>query len=134
MQRATLTMATCVILASASAVLAPTAASAASGALAGTWASLDTDGSNQVLDITGSGRQAYSMVYVDDSATGACDGNPAQLAGPGFVDGSDLLMVATLVCLPGGNVIGTRLAINFHYDAGTDTLNDSLGIVWHRVS
>jgi hypothetical protein len=39
----------------------------------------------------------------------------------------------TLVCLPGGNVFRSRLAIGFGYDAGTDTLTDSFGIVWHRA-
>jgi hypothetical protein len=134
MKRATLSLATGVILASASAVLAPAAASAATGPLAGTWTSIDTDGSNQTLDITGSGRHAYSMVYLDESATSACGGNPAQLSGSGFVDGSDLLMVATLVCLPGGNDFRTRLTITFVYDTGTDTLTDAFGIVWHRAS
>lgn len=81
----------------------------------------------------GSGNHAYSMVYVDDSATGACNGDPARISGPGFVDGSDLLMVATLVCLPGGNAFG-RITIGFEYDAGTDTLSDNFGIVWHRAS
>ena len=133
MKRAVLSIATSVILASASAVLAPAAASAASGALTGTWASIDTDGSNQTLDITGSGRHAYSLVYVDESATTACGGNPARVTGPGFVDGSDLVMDGTLVCLPGGNVVRHRLAINFSYDTGADTLTDAFGIVWHRV-
>ena len=62
-------------------------ASAASGPLAGTWTSVDIDGSNQTLDIMGSGSHAYSMIYSDESATNACDGDPAVVSGPGFVDG-----------------------------------------------
>jgi hypothetical protein len=134
MKRATLTLVTAVILAAASAVLTPTAASAASGALAGTWTSIDNDGSTQTLDITGSGRHAYSMVYVDESATSACDGNPAQVSGPGYVEGEDLVMVGSLVCLPGGNDLRTRITLFFDYDAGADTLTDSFGIVWERAS
>lgn len=133
MNRATLPIAASVILAAAGTVLAPAAASASSGVLAGSWTSIDTDGSNQTLDIRGSGRNAYGMTYVDESATSACGGNPARLSGPGYADGSDLVMVATLVCLPGGNVVGTRLAIDFHYDGAADTLTDGFGIVWHRA-
>lgn len=36
---------------------------AASGPLAGTWTSVDTDGSNRTLDIKGSGVHVYSMFY-----------------------------------------------------------------------
>ena len=133
MKRAPLTLATAALLATASAFLAPTAASGVSGTLAGTWTSTDTDGSTQTLDITGSGRHAYSMVYVDESATGACAGDPAQVTGPGFVEGEDLVMVGTLVCLPGGNGLRTRISIFFDYDAGADTLTDSFGIVWERA-
>jgi hypothetical protein len=49
------------------------------------------------------------------------------------VDGNDVVMEGTLVCLPGGNPFRSRLAIGFRYDAGADTLTDSFGIVWHRV-
>jgi hypothetical protein len=132
MNRTTLTTAA-VLLATASAVLAPSVAFAASGTLAGTWTSIDDDGSTQTLDITGSGHHAYSMVYVDDSATGACDGNPAQISGPGFVEGEDVVMIGTLVCLPGGNDLRTRISVFFDYDTGTQTLTDSFGIVWERA-
>lgn len=133
MKRVFLAIALSVILASGSAALAP-AASAASGALAGTWTSVDSDGSNQTLDIKGSGLNVYAMVYFDESATSACGGNPARLSGPGYVDGDDILLVGPVVCLPAGNPYRTRLAITFHYNANTDTLTDTFGIVWHRAS
>ena len=132
-KRASLSIALMVILASASAVLAPPA-SAASGPLAGTWTSVDIDGSNQTLDIMGSGRHAYSMIYFDESATQVCDGNPGMLSGPGFLDGDQLLQVGPIVCLPGGNVFRSRVAISYDYDTGTDTLTDEFGIVWHRAN
>jgi hypothetical protein len=106
---------------------------AASGGLAGTWTSLDTDGSTQTLSITGSGDKAYAMVYGDESATGACNGAPARIVGPGFVDGNVVVFEGTLVCLPGGNPFRSRLTLGFGYDAGSDTLTDSFGIVWHRA-
>lgn len=133
MKRAVLTLVTTVLLAATSLGLTSTAASAASGPLAGTWTSIDNDGSTQTLDITGSGRHAYSMVYVDEIATSACDGDPAQLTGPGFLVGEDLVMVGSLVCMPGGNALRSRIDIFFDYDAGTDTLTDSFGIVWERT-
>ena len=69
MKRAALTLVTTVLLAAGGVGLTSTAASAANGPLAGTWTSIDNDGSTQTLDITGSGRHAYSMVYVDEIAT-----------------------------------------------------------------
>jgi hypothetical protein len=117
-------------------LLAPVASAAAaggSGPLAGTWTSIDADGSHQTLDITGSGNTVYAMVYVDDAATDACGGDPARLSGPGFVDGEDVVMVAALVCLPGGNDFRGRLALGFHHDAGTDTLVDDFSVVWSRA-
>lgn len=121
-----------VVLAAVSTALAPPAL-AAEGSLAGTWASVDTDGSNQTLSITGSGRRVYSMVYFDESASSACAGAPARVAGPGFVDGDSVYLVGTLVCLPGGNPFRERLTISFDYDAGTDTLTDGFGITWERT-
>jgi len=132
MKRTSLSFALCLFFASASVVLAPPA-SATSGALAGSWTSVDTDGSNQTLDIMGTGNPTYSMIYFDDSATSACDGNPARVSGPGFMDGNELLQVGPIVCLPGGNVFRTRISISYVYDPGTDTLTDAFGIVWHRA-
>ena len=128
-------LATLAGLAAAAAVLAPATAAAAGGGgpLAGTWTSTDADGSHQTLDITGSGNRVYSMVYVDDSATGACGGDPARLSGPGFVDGDNVLMVAALVCLPGGNDFRGRVTVGFQHDTETDTLTDDFDIVWSRA-
>jgi hypothetical protein len=117
----------------AGAVLLAPPATAAGGALSGTWTSTDTDGSHQTLVVNGSGTRAYSMVYTDDEATGACGGAPARLSGPGYVDGDSVTMMAVLVCVPGGNVLHERLTLGFHHDAGSDTLLDDFGIVWERA-
>jgi hypothetical protein len=126
---------TCAVVAAAAALLIPatSAQAAGGGALAGTWTSTDTDESQQTLAIRGSGTVAYSMVYVDASAS-VCGGDPARLSGPGYVDGDSVLMVAVLVCQPGGNVLNERLAIGFQHDTEADTLTDDFGIVWHRAS
>lgn len=133
MKRARIAIALSAVVTVASAVLAPTA-SAASGPLSGTWTSVDTDGSNQTLDIRGSGVHVYSMSYIDDAATSACSGDPAQIIGPGHPDGDSLTMVGSLTCLPGGNFIRSRIVIGFVYDGSADTLTDDFGIVWHRAS
>jgi hypothetical protein len=133
MRRTILSIAVSVVLAFGTALLSP-AASAAGGDLAGTWTSVDLDGSNQTLQITGSGRHVYAMFLVDDFTTGGCGGPPAQFVGFGVVDGSELLMSGTLICLPGGNPIAGRISISFQYDAATDTLTDFSGVVWHRAS
>jgi hypothetical protein len=132
MKRTLLSATACLVIAGMGAVLAPSA-SAAGGDLAGSWTSVDNDGSLQTLDVSGSGANVYAMVYKDESATGACAGAPARVSGPGFVDGDEVMMVGSLVCVPGGNVFRSRLVIGFAYDAGSDTLTDSFGIVWQRA-
>lgn len=133
MKRTSVSIGLSLLFAIASVLMAPSA-TAAGGALAGSWTSVDSDGSNQTLDIMGSGNHTYSMIYFDESATSACGGNPARVSGPGFVDGNELLQVGSIVCLPGGNDFRTRIAISYVYDPGTDTLTDAFGIVWHRAS
>jgi hypothetical protein len=132
MRRTLASTAAGLVLAAASAVVAPSAASAAAGPLAGVWTSIDTDGSHQTLVVTGAGQHAYSMVYTDDAATGACQGSPARLSGPGFVEGSHVHMQAALVCLPGGNEFRTRVSLDFTHDSVAGTLTDGFGIVWTR--
>jgi hypothetical protein len=105
---------------------------AAQGELAGTWTSIDIDGSNQTLTITGSGTRVYAMSLLDDSAS-LCDGAPALAEGSGRVAEDQLFMRAAAVCLPGGNLLRGVINIGFIYDAGTDTLTDDFGVVWSRA-
>ena len=114
-------------------VLGPLPATAAQGPLAGTWTSTDTDGSNQTLTITGSGRRAYAVAYFDDAATSLCDGAPAMVNGSGRVDGDDLFTRGAATCLPGGNRLRGVITIDYTYDAASDTLTDAFGIVWSRA-
>jgi hypothetical protein len=123
----------CVVLIIGAALQAPSAF-AAQGNLAGRWTSVDLDGSNQTLMITGTGNPTYAMFLQDDETSGVCDGAPAQLVGPGDVDADRLVMLGTLVCLPGGNPIpGTRIIYSFEHDSAADTLTDFTGVVWHRA-
>jgi hypothetical protein len=105
---------------------------AAQGSLAGSWTSIDTDGSNQTLTITGSGHRVYATSLFDDSAT-LCDGAPAMATGSGTVVEEELFTRVSAVCLPGGNLLRGVIGIGYVYDAGTDTLTDDFGIVWSRA-
>jgi len=107
-------------------------ASAQQGVLSGTWTSVDIDGSSQQLRISGSGQGRYGTVLFDDSASQACGGAPARFVGSGSADGTTLQMTGTVVCLPGGNVLGSRITLSFVYSPTTDTLTDESGVVWYR--
>ena len=116
--------------------LAPFAAETATAApddvFRGTWTSIDTDGSNQLLTIRGWGQDRLAMFLFDDSATTACHGSPAHLQGSGVVNGDHLLMRGTLTCMPGGNPLTGRTSLRFVYHLGSDTLTDNTGVRWHR--
>ena len=129
--RRTLLAIVCAVLSAAFLLGTPAPATARTGALSGTWTSIDNDGSSQELVIRGSGQGTYAMFLVDDSATNACDGNPAMFVGTSVPDNT-LVMVGSLACLPGGNVVRSRIAIEFVYSPGADTLTDETGVVWHR--
>ncbi|KRE99256.1 hypothetical protein ASG88_16175 [Nocardioides sp. Soil777] len=111
--------------------LAAPPALAAQGTLAGTWSSIDTDGSSQTLTVTGSGNGAYAMSLFDDAAT-LCGGAPARATGSGRVEEDRLLSRVSVVCLPGGNLLRGVIGIGYTYDAGADTLTDDFGVVWSR--
>jgi hypothetical protein len=117
-------------LAILAAALAPAGAAAESSPFSGTWTSVDTDGSNQTMTISGSTRGALGVRYYDDRAT-VCGGDPARFAGPGRVDGDVLVADVLLVCIPGGNIFG-HITVETAYDAATDTLNDPSGVIWTR--
>lgn len=105
---------------------------AAQGELAGTWTSIDSDGSNQTLTITGSGNRVYAISLFDDAAS-LCGGDPALAQGAGRVDDGQLSTRVAAVCLPKGNRLRGVIDIGFSYDEGTDTLTDDFGIVWSRA-
>jgi hypothetical protein len=114
------------------AVVAPPA-TASGGQLAGTWTSVDTDGSHQTLRVRGAGTPGYAVTLRDDFTSGVCGGPPAKLVGHGRALESGLLVVGTLVCLHGGNPVpGERIVFEFLYDAAGDTLTDDSGVVWER--
>ena len=127
---------TSVIAALAFAIAIPAATLAAPSAspFAGSWVSTDFDGSSQLLLVSGGGHP--SVVYQDFYASG-CD----TFAGP----------ATHWVAAGRGSVEGDFLYIDYHksgcgtflqggyfdwysYDSGSDTLTDSVGIVWTRAT
>ena len=114
------------------AVAAPPA-TAGGGQLAGTWTSVDVDGSHQTMRVRGAGTPGYAVTLRDDLTTGACGGPPAEVVGHGRSHEGGLLVAGTLVCLHAGNPIpGVRVVVDFQYDATEDTLTDGSGVVWQR--
>ena len=117
-------------------VLAAAGASA-HDAFAGTWTSIDTDGSNQTLYVGGSGQAGrHAVSLFDDMASMACDGAPARAQGSGVVEGGTLYWQGTVTCPAGGRGPATGRVGGFEltYNEGTDTLTDASGVVWHRGS
>jgi hypothetical protein len=114
-------------------VPAATLAASPSSVFTGTWESTDTDGSHQTLVV--SSGSSPTVVYQDFYASG-CDtfAGPATHwvgAGRASADG-DVLWVSfhKSGC---GTFLQGGYEDFYAYDAGTDTLTDSFGIVWTRA-
>jgi hypothetical protein len=98
----------------------------------GTWTSVDTDGSNQVLTVRGSGAHTRAVSLFDDAGS-VCGGAPTLVAGTGTIDDIFLGGLVAVNCLPGGNAFHGRVFVEFMYDESTDTLVEPSGVVWHRA-
>ncbi|MEO7663765.1 MAG: hypothetical protein ABIV26_01455 [Candidatus Limnocylindrales bacterium] len=114
------------------AIPASAIATPASSPFAGRWTSTDTDGSSQLLVV--SGGASPSVVYQDFYASG-CDnhGGPATHwvgAGQGDIEGDTLVVeFHKSGC---GNFLQGGYEDWYAYDAGADTLVDGFGIEWSR--
>ncbi len=111
--------------------LAP-AVSAADPGFAGTWVSIDTDGSTQALAI---GRGSTPAVTYQDFWASSCANDGASsthfvATGRGVIDGS-LLWVDFRNGACGWRKIGP-FGMGLSYDGGSDTLTDDFGITWYR--
>jgi hypothetical protein len=110
--------------------LAP-AVSAGGSAFAGTWMSIDTDGSTQMLAI---GQGSTPAVTFQDFYASSCDGAGAQSThfvanGSGSVEG-DSLRVEFRNGGCGSRKIGSFGLTYSRDDNGT--LTDDFGVTWHR--
>jgi hypothetical protein len=120
-------------------VLAPGVSSAAtSDPFAGAWESNDSgDGSYQTLDVYGSGTGGKHGTRLNDTvASRACDSQPANVQGPGFVSGDEMVVFFTVTCPGSGKGPTTGLVgpAVFTYDPDSDTMTDDSGTVWHRLN
>jgi hypothetical protein len=119
-------------LAAAGVVALAPATLAADSAFAGTWTSIDTDGSTQALAV-GHG-SSPSVTYLDFSASSCINGGAPSsqfvATGRGTIDGASLWVdFRDGGC--GRHRIGP-FGLGFAYDAGSDTLTDDFGITWFR--
>lgn len=129
--RRTMTGVLALWLVAAGLALAP-AAAAGGSTLAGTWVSIDTDGSTQTLAI---GQGATPPVTFQDFYASSCDGAGAQsthfvATGRAWIDESSMWVeFRNGGC--GWRKIGP-FGMYYVYDAGTDTLTDDFGVTWFR--
>jgi hypothetical protein len=108
------------------------AASAASSVFAGTWVSIDTDGSQQTLAI---GQGPTPVVTYQDFYASSCaaDGSPSShfvATGRGTIDGSSLA-----VDFRNGGCGRVRIGpfgLSFQHDGDSGTLTDDFGVTWYR--
>jgi hypothetical protein len=116
---------------------ATTYAGSAEAVFLGAWASTDTDGSSQTLDITVPKGTRVEIVVHDAAATAACAGAAATMTGAGELDstGDLVITISGLVCEDGSApaVPAEDLGdLVFAYDRASDTLTDNSGVVWRR--
>jgi hypothetical protein len=99
----------------------------------GGWRSVDTDGSQQSLQVEPLGAGYNAAYYRDSFTSGVCQGAPAKIWSRMRVNGN--VMKGSSADLRCPNNIHFHLgAGRYIYDPGTDTLVDGAGIVWTRVT
>jgi hypothetical protein len=98
---------------------------------AGSWASIDHDGSNQTLEVEGLAEAgSYDLTLEDDDAQEACRGGPVTGKGFGTADGTSLSTMIRLTCASGPEL---EFPVEWTYRAADDTLVDIEGVVWSRA-
>lgn len=118
--------------------LPPVIPSPITNPLIGDWVSVDIDGSNQTLSVSGGAGGTFDVSLEDFGAT-VCGTNPATGAlfaatanGSLTGSGNDLTGIMPLYCQKNPPTFFGNPEFHFTYDAVTDTLTDSIGVTWHR--
>ena len=126
------------LIITASVLASPAASSATTDPFAGGWESIDVaDGSYQTLNVYGSGTGGRHGTRLHDTvASQACDSQPANVQGPGFVSGVEMTVFFTVTCPGSGRGPTTGLVgpIVYTYEPDSDTMTDDSGTVWHRLN
>lgn len=115
-----------------------TPAAAAKDQFKGVWVSTDIDGSSQRL-IIASGRPGTNNTYYLDNGATICglapDGSflyAASARGPLSRSGNVLSGNLPVYCHTHPRTFWGNFTFTYTYDASSDTLTDSLGVVWYR--
>lgn len=119
--------------------LTVTSVLAARYTLIGTWESTDLDGSYQTLTIGSGPDNTYHVRYYDFGAS-VCGldpqtGDPLYAASAsGLLTGSDRKIAGAIAvyCMTRLPTFLTDFDITYKYNASTDTIIDSGGVVWNR--
>ena len=106
-------------------------------AFAGTWVSIDTDGSAQTMHVRPLADGRYDVVINDDMAT-VCQGARSIIVGaarPG--DGAIVMPAPTLTCDDDSDPVVATVNDDLRnytltYDGEAETLSDSLSVLWYR--
>jgi hypothetical protein len=127
-----LTGAVALLLVAASLLALAPVVSAGGSAFAGTWVSIDTDGSTQMLTV---GQSSTPAVTYQDFYASSCDAAGSQsthfvATGRGNVDG-DSMWVEFRNGGCGWRKIGS-FGLVYSRDGGSDTLTDDFGVTWFR--
>lgn len=111
---------------------------AASDPFIGSWESIDSDGSYQILTIGGGPGASYHVRYYDYGAT-ICGLGPggeflyaASAQGVITDSGSGLTGTLAVYCRSSPPTFWGNADFHFGYNAATDTLTDGFGITWTR--
>jgi hypothetical protein len=103
----------------------------------GSWVATDNDGSSMTLEVTQNTNNSFLILMIDEDATFCSKDTDSQVPiglqaeGSGTASGFTLsLYDVTAVCKETDKTIS--FDISFTYDPDTDTLLDSLDVLWHR--
>jgi hypothetical protein len=120
-----------------SAMIVP--AASAQDAFRGVWVSIDNDGSSQRLVIGRGPGDSHFVSYFDRGAT-VCGLDPetgailyaASAFGRLSTSETELAGTMPVICWSRPPSFYGTFYFDFIYDASSDTLTDSTGVVWHR--
>ena len=99
------------------------------GAIVGSWAATDQDGSHETMAVTRGSDGSYEFTLEDDAAQ-ACNGDPVSGGGEGTMIGNEFTGTVSLTCAS-----GVELAYSYPltYRPADDTILDPVGVVWSRA-
>jgi hypothetical protein len=119
----------------------PTPSTGLESSFLGTWATTDNDGSAATTTFEVASDGVVEMVGYDDYAS-VCSGAPSTMTGTGRLESDTVLVIPMplFACDDGtepqalsGPPLEEQLQnLTFTYDAESDTLTDSFGLVWTR--